>query len=521
MLIETVQRRIRNSPGGDVVKNLVVRGVVVASFGASLVLFLDSPAVAQGSGSSRLNQPPPANSARPAPANAQPAPTYVQPQPRVARPQTPEEFQEALWRYLAGSQSPYTHWAPLPDKAGLRKGASPHGAFVRLYANGVAAADPKGLPYGSIVVLEDYTADQKARTGINILYRVKGYDPKNGDWYWMKYNENGSVVRTSPQEGGQPIAGRALACIECHRKAGGNDFVFSNDPAAGQPAPGDKEKGGAERKDRPEEKGQIAPPGGMAFGRDWPAADRIALDAVDHRAWDVLLKRYVDAAGDVDYPAWRRSDRDLRALDDYLDGLSRADTGRASGRAASLAFWINAYNALTARAVLSSYGGGDVIPSHGGDAGGAPLLRVGDRAYTADRIENEILRGLGESRVHFAIVCGARGCPPLRSEAYSPERLDEQLTANARAFFADPSKFRAHTAEDRLELSPILDWYAADFGADPVARLKAIAPYLPDEPSRRLAASGRARISHLDYDARLNESTGPRPTQGSPGDGGR
>jgi hypothetical protein len=263
----------------------------------------------------------------------------------------------------------------------------------------------------------------------------------------------------------------------------------------------------------------------MAFGRDWPAADRTALDAVDHRAWDVLLRRYVDAAGGVDYSAWRRSGRDLRALDDYLDGLSRADTGRASGRAASLAFWINAYNALTARAVLSSYGAGgvrgDVIHSPGGDAGSVPLLRVGDRAYTADRIENEILRGLGESRVHFAIVCGARGCPPLRGEAYSPERLDEQLTANARAFFADPSKFRAHAAEDRLELSPILDWYAADFGADPGARLKAIAPYLPDEASRRLAASGRARVSHLSYDDRLNETAALWPTEGSPGDGGR
>jgi hypothetical protein len=155
------------------------------------------------------------------------------------------------------------------------------------------------------------------------------------------------------------------------------------------------------------------------------------------------------------------------------------------------------------------------------DAGRVPLLRIGDRTYTADRIEDEILRKLGESRVHFAIVCGARGCPRLRSEAYSPGRLEEQLDENARAFFADPSKFRGHAAEGRLELSPILDWYAADFGADTGARLKAIAPYLPDEASRRLAASGRARVSHLDYDDRLNETTVPRPTRGSSGDGGR
>ena len=506
-------------------KNLLASGVIVASFSASLVLVLNSPAAAQGSGSSRLNQPPPASSGRPAPAYSQPAPAYVQPQPRVARPQTPEEFQQRRRRYLVRPQTPYTHWTPLPDKAGLRKGASPHGAFVRLYANGVAVADPKGLPYGSILVLEDYAEDQKTRTGINILYRVRGYDPKNGDWYWMKYNEDGTVVRTSPEEGSRPIAGRVLGCIECHRKAAGNDFVFSNDPAEEPPAQGDEEKGGAKRKDREGEKGEKAPPGGMAFGRDWPAADRIALDAVDHRTWDVLLKRYVDAEGSVDYAAWRRSEGDVRALDDYLDGLSRADTGRASGRAVRLAFWINAYNALTARAVLSGYRAGgvrdDAILSPDRDAGRMPLLRVGDRSYTADRIEDEILRKLGESRVHFAIVCGARGCPRLRSEAYSPGKLEEQLNANARAFFADPSKFRAHAAEGRLELSPILGWYAADFGADPDARLKAIAPYLPDEASRRLAASGQARVSHLGDDDRLNETTAPRTARGSSGDGGR
>jgi hypothetical protein len=505
------------------VKNLLASGVFAASFGASLVLVLDSPAAAQGSGSSRLNQPPPARSNRPAPAYPPPAPTYVP--PRVAPPQTPEVFQQALWRYLIRPQSPYTHWSPLPDKAGLRKGASPHGAFVRLYANGVAAVDPKGLPYGSILVLEDYTEDQRSRTGINILYRVKGYDPKNGDWYWMKSNENGTVVRTSAEEGSRPIAGRALGCIECHRKAAGNDFVFSNDPAEVPPAPGDEEKGGAKRKDREAEKGEEAPPGGMTFGHDWPAADRIALDAVDHRAWDVLLNRYVDAAGNVDYAAWRRSEGDLRVLDDYLEGLSRAETGRDSARPARLAFWINAYNALTARAVLSGSRTGDVrddtAPSSGRGAGSTPLLRVGDRTYTADRIEDEVLRKMGESRIHFAIVCGARGCPRLRSEAYSASRLEEQLNANARAFFADPSKFRAHAAEGRLELSPILDWYAADFGADTGARLKAIAPYLPDEASRRLAASGRAQVSHLGYDDRLNETTAPRTTRGSSSNGGR
>jgi hypothetical protein len=215
---------------------VLVRGLVLMVPGLILAASAGTPAVAQGSGSSRLNQPAPV---RPAPDQGQPRPGYVQPAPAYTQPQaralTAEEFYQSLWRYLVREQSPYTRWPSLPGKAGPRKAESPHGPFVRTYANTVAAADPGNLPYGSILVLEDYTEDQKQRTGINILYRVKGYDPKNGDWYWMKYLENGTVVRSPASEGGKPVAGRVMACIDCHRKAGGNDFVFSNDEAVVPP----------------------------------------------------------------------------------------------------------------------------------------------------------------------------------------------------------------------------------------------------------------------------------------------
>jgi hypothetical protein len=187
-----------------------------------------SSASAQGSGSSRLGQP---GSRQPAQPYRQPYAAPRQPAPTVVRPPTPEEFYQNLWRYLVRPQSPYVQWSPLrSEQAGFRKGQSPHGEFIRTYNNPVAISDPANLPPGSILVLEDYTADRKTRTGINILYRVKGYDPANHDWYWMKYHENGTVVRTAPQQGSKPVAGRVAACIDCHRKAGGNDLVFSNDP---------------------------------------------------------------------------------------------------------------------------------------------------------------------------------------------------------------------------------------------------------------------------------------------------
>jgi hypothetical protein len=220
-------------------RSVLVRSLTLVASGLVLAGPAGNPAAAQGSGSSRLNQPAPArpapNYGQPQPGYVQPAPASTQPQPAPARALTAEEFYQSLWRYMVREKSPYTRWPSLPGKAGPRKAESPHGPIVRTYANAVAAADPKGLPYGSILVLEDFAADQKTRTGINILYRVKGYDPRNGDWYWMKYLENGTVVRTPADQGGKPVAGRVVACIDCHRKAGGNDFVVSNDEAVAPP----------------------------------------------------------------------------------------------------------------------------------------------------------------------------------------------------------------------------------------------------------------------------------------------
>src|SRR5258708_32492993 len=164
-------------------------GLLIPTLAAWVLTGALVPSVrAQGSGSSRTAQP----------GIRQPTSPPRQARPSVPRPPTTEEFAQSLWAFLVRPQAPYTQWPPLPAKEGLRGAMGPHGPFVRLYANATALADPKGLPPGSVLILEDYTADQKARTGINILYRVKGFDPKNADWYWMKYLENGTLVRTPP-----------------------------------------------------------------------------------------------------------------------------------------------------------------------------------------------------------------------------------------------------------------------------------------------------------------------------------
>ena len=81
------------------------------------------------------------------------------------------------------------------------------------------------LPIGSILVREDHDENGK-RQSISVIYRVKDYDKDHGNWYWLKYLENGSVVR-GPEN--KAVAGKVASCIECHAKANDTDFVFSND----------------------------------------------------------------------------------------------------------------------------------------------------------------------------------------------------------------------------------------------------------------------------------------------------
>ncbi|MBX7166778.1 MAG: DUF547 domain-containing protein [Pirellulales bacterium] len=244
-------------------------------------------------------------------------------------------------------------------------------------------------------------------------------------------------------------------------------------------------------------------------GREVPAGELVSMDQVDHRPWDALLKRRVDAQGRVDYTGWKASAADQQALDQYLAALSAAGPRLAASLQGRVAFWINAYNALTIRGILREYPTAS-IRNHTAALFGYNiwkhlLLRVGGEEYSLDAIEHQVLRKMGEPRIHFAIVCASAGCPPLRNEAYQSDRLDGQLTENARAFFASPARFAYDVRQRRIEVSPILKWFAKDFGADAAAQMATIAPYLPTAEARELAAGGQARVSYLDYDWSLNE----------------
>jgi hypothetical protein len=228
---------------------------------------------------------------------------------------------------------------------------------------------------------------------------------------------------------------------------------------------------------------------------------------VDHTGFDTLLRQHV-SDGLVDYDAFARSE-EFRA---YLDSLARA---RLDGlpEAERLAFWINVYNAWTIEQI-NAHEERDSIRNINKTLGLIPLkgpwsekmVRAAGRTLSLDDVEHGIIREeFDEPRIHFAVVCAALSCPPLRSEAYTGDRLEEQLEDQARRFLLhSPEKNRVDVAERTVWVSRIMTWYKDDFGGTDASLGRFLARYWPEGEVRDLLLSGRFRLRKTDYDWTLN-----------------
>ena len=232
--------------------------------------------------------------------------------------------------------------------------------------------------------------------------------------------------------------------------------------------------------------------------------------AFDHRAFDRVLGKYATSDG-VDYAAVAGA----ADLESYLRQLEGADPASLSA-SERLAFWINTYNAHTINAVAVHRPSKSIreilLPGRSGEPGPvwkAPMVRVAGRAYTLDEVEHDRIRGeFKDPRVHFALVCAAASCPPLRREAYTGARLDQQLEDQGHRFLHGHAKgCRVDAARGILYVSEIFRWYKEDFGDD-AAVGRFILRYLPDSVEKGVLSSGHYRVSTIPFDWSLNDVRG-------------
>jgi hypothetical protein len=238
----------------------------------------------------------------------------------------------------------------------------------------------------------------------------------------------------------------------------------------------------------------------------------------DHGAFDALLKAHV-ADGMVNYDAFRAAP----TFKSYLAALARQDP-KMLPRAEQLAFWINAYNAYTIQLIIShneTRSIRNINKTLGLKLKGPwseKMAAVGGTTYTLDNIEHDIIRPTyNEPRIHFALVCAAMGCPPLRSEAYTGARLETQLDEQARMFLLEsPEKNRVDVASRTFYHSMIFGYYKADFGGSLESAGAYAARWFPaGSPERRLLESGKFRAVETEYDWTLNSQQQARARRGA------
>ncbi|HMO40733.1 MAG TPA: DUF547 domain-containing protein [Saprospiraceae bacterium] len=211
----------------------------------------------------------------------------------------------------------------------------------------------------------------------------------------------------------------------------------------------------------------------------------------DHAAWNDLLKKYVSTDGKVNYKGFKQ---DMPALEAYLNELTSHPIQSDWSRTEKMAYWINAYNAFTIKLILDNYPLKSIIALDNGKTWDVKRVQLGDKTYSLNGIENDILRPqYKDARIHFAVNCAAKSCPPLLNRAWTGDNLSKYLDQQAKAFINN-SKYNKISA-DAVQISKIFEWYAADFGD--------IIAYLNKYSNVKINPS--ATVTYIEYDWALNE----------------
>ena len=242
----------------------------------------------------------------------------------------------------------------------------------------------------------------------------------------------------------------------------------------------------------------------------------------NYKAWDTFLMNHVDKQGRVDYPKALKNQANLGATVKQLGAVTAADI-KSWSRDQQLAYWINAYNAFTMRAILDNYplkrGSGikarfypaNSIRQIPGVWDKITWNAAGENITLGD-IENVKLRkDLDEPRIHFAIVCASIGCPNLKDKAYTADKVEAQLELESKKFVRNVDKVKVDHTKEVLYLSKIFDWFTDDFKAytgasdygDNAGAAAFVARYSSPATSNALLKT-EYDVKWLDYDWSLN-----------------
>ncbi len=180
--------------------------------------------------------------------------------------------------------------------------------------------------------------------------------------------------------------------------------------------------------------------------------------APDHAEWTSLLQRHVSNSGVVDYNGFKSDSK----FDAYLLVLEGSHPDGTWTRNERMAYWINTYNAFTVKLIIDNMPIKSIKDIE--NPWDRKFITIEGRSYSLNHIEHEILRPeFKDPRIHFAVNCASKSCPPLMNKAFTSSSLDSQLE-KVTGSFINNERFNS-ISRDELRISSIFDWFSEDFAS--------------------------------------------------------
>jgi hypothetical protein len=231
----------------------------------------------------------------------------------------------------------------------------------------------------------------------------------------------------------------------------------------------------------------------------------------DYSAWTRILRTYYDPAKGMSYGALKA--KDAAALETLKQQLGKVNVAALTPKQ-QLAYWINVYNVNSVATIVESYPVESIR-----DLSTDPIIRLnvfkkerapfGGALLSLDEIENKRIReGFHDPRIHFAINCAARSCPPIRTEAYTGANVDAQLDDQVRRFLDGPLGVHFGRKGDTLvvHVTKIMDWFKDDFETWGGGRVAFLKKYLAPAKAKLFDGAKDVDFEFDDYDWKLNDN---------------
>jgi hypothetical protein len=234
-----------------------------------------------------------------------------------------------------------------------------------------------------------------------------------------------------------------------------------------------------------------------------PTVEAPSAAAPPYDAWNRVLEKYVDAEGRVNFVGVSKDRADLdRFVAWVYDNGPENQPGLFATQEAKLAYHINAYNALAMHKVLERGIPRTLAGLRKVSFFFLGKVQVGTQPITLYQYENDVVRKLNDPRMHVALNCMSVGCPRLPREAFTPERLNEQLDREARLFYNEDRNVQVDDAKRVLRLSEILKFYTPDF----LAAAPSLAEYVNKYRDTKVPED--YKVEFIPYDWTINRQPG-------------